>query len=46
MHGVLELIIVTRADRRGRHARPVSERAQIILRGGAVLELSADARIF
>jgi hypothetical protein len=45
MHGLLERIVVTRADRRGRHARPVGERAQIILRGGAVVEPSAHASV-
>jgi site-specific DNA recombinase len=43
MHGLLERVVVTRADRRGRHARPVGERAQIILRGGVVLEPYAEA---
>jgi hypothetical protein len=43
MHGLLERVVVTRADRRGRHARPIGERAQIILRGGFVLEASAEA---
>jgi hypothetical protein len=43
MHGLLERVVVTRADRRGRHARPVRERAQIILRGGAGLEVPAEA---
>ncbi len=42
MHGLLDRVVVIRADRRGRHARPVGERAQIILRGGAVLEPSAE----
>jgi len=41
MHGLLDRVVVTRADGRGRHARPVGERTQIILRGGAVLEPSA-----
>jgi site-specific DNA recombinase len=43
MHGLLERVLVTRADRRGRHARPVGERTEIILRGGVVLEPSAEA---
>jgi DNA invertase Pin-like site-specific DNA recombinase len=42
MHGLLEQVVVTRADRRGRHARPIGERAQIILRGGVQLEPSAE----
>jgi site-specific DNA recombinase len=43
MHGLLEQVVVTRADRRGRHARPIGERAQIILRGGVQFEPSAQA---
>jgi hypothetical protein len=43
MHGLLERVVVTRADKRGRHARPIGERTQIILRGGALLEPSAEA---
>jgi len=43
MHGLLEQVIVTRADGRGRHARPIGQRTQIVLRGGAVLEPSAEA---
>lgn len=34
MNGLLERVVLTRADRRGRHARPVSERTQIVIRGG------------
>jgi DNA invertase Pin-like site-specific DNA recombinase len=45
MHGLLERVVVTRADRRGRHARPVSERARIILRGGVVLEPRAETPV-
>jgi hypothetical protein len=40
MHGLLERVVVGRADRRGRHARPIGERAQIILRGAVELEPS------
>jgi site-specific DNA recombinase len=40
MHGLLERVIVTRADRRGRHARPIGERAQVVLRGGSILGAS------
>jgi hypothetical protein len=40
MYGLLERVVVSRADRRGRHARPIGERAQIILRGGVELEPS------
>jgi DNA invertase Pin-like site-specific DNA recombinase len=45
MHGLLERVVVTRADRRGRHARPVGERAQVVLRGGVVLEPSAETPV-
>jgi hypothetical protein len=38
MHGLLDRIVLTRADRRGRHASPISERTQIILRGNVPLE--------
>jgi site-specific DNA recombinase len=37
MHGLLEQVIVTRAEGRGRHANPISERTEIILRGGTHL---------
>jgi DNA invertase Pin-like site-specific DNA recombinase len=43
MHGLLGRVVVARADRRGRHARPIGERAQIILRGGVLLKPSAAA---
>jgi hypothetical protein len=45
MHGLLERVVVTRADRRGRHARPVGERAQVILRGGVLLEPPAETPV-
>ena len=38
MHGLLDRVIVTRANSRGRHAQPIPERAEIILRGGIPLE--------
>jgi DNA invertase Pin-like site-specific DNA recombinase len=38
MHGLLEQVIVSRADRRGRHARPIGERTQVVLRGGSILK--------
>lgn len=44
MHGLLERVIVTRADRRGRHARPIGERAQVVLRGGSTLGASGKKR--
>jgi site-specific DNA recombinase len=34
LHGLLEKVVVKRATGRGRHANPISERTQIILRGG------------
>jgi hypothetical protein len=37
MHGLLERVVVTRADRRGRHARPIGERTEVTLRGGTIL---------
>jgi site-specific DNA recombinase len=37
MHGLLDRVVVQRADRRGRHARPIGERTQIILRGNVLL---------
>jgi len=42
MHGLLEQVVVTRADRRGRHARPIGERTEIVLRGGSTLEPRAN----
>ena len=44
MHGLLERVIVTRADRRGRHARPIGERAQVVLRGGSILRAAGKKR--
>jgi hypothetical protein len=38
MNGLLDRVVLTKADRRGRHARPVRERAEIILRGGVRLD--------
>jgi hypothetical protein len=40
---LLERVVVTRADRRGRHARPIGERTEILLRGDVVLEAPATA---
>src|SRR5207247_10823639 len=37
MHGLLDRIVLTRADRRGRHARPIAERTEIVLRGNVLL---------
>ncbi len=38
LHGLLDRVVVTPGDGRGRHANPISERTQIILRGGIPLE--------
>lgn len=37
VNGLLEQVVLTRADRRGRHAKPVGERLEILLRGGLEL---------
>jgi hypothetical protein len=37
MHGLLERVVLTRAEERGRAAEPISERTEIVLRGGAIL---------
>jgi hypothetical protein len=37
MNGLLDQVVLTQADRRGRHARPVGERTAILLRGGTRL---------
>lgn len=37
MNGLLQQVLVTKADGRGRHARPVAERTAIVLRGGVPL---------
>jgi hypothetical protein len=37
MNGLLDQVVLTKADRRGRHARPVGERTEIVLRGGGRL---------
>jgi hypothetical protein len=42
MHGLLDRVVVTRARGRGRHANPVSERAQIVLRGNVLLGDNPD----
>ncbi len=41
MHGLLDRVVVQRADRGGRHARPISDRTQIILRGNLLLNQPA-----
>jgi hypothetical protein len=42
MNGLLNRIVVTRADGRGRHASPVRERTQIVRRGGTPLTAPDD----
>jgi site-specific DNA recombinase len=42
MHGLLDRVVVTRARGRGRHANPVSERTQIVLRGNVLLGENPD----
>ncbi len=37
LHGFLDRVVVTRADKRGRHAKPIAERAQIVMRGNVLL---------
>lgn len=37
LHGLLDRVVVTRADARGRHAGPIGERTQIVLRGNVLL---------
>jgi DNA invertase Pin-like site-specific DNA recombinase len=38
MHGLLDRVVVTRADRRGRHARPIGERTHVVFHGGSILQ--------
>jgi DNA invertase Pin-like site-specific DNA recombinase len=42
MHGLLDRVVITRANGRGRHAQPLSERAQIVLRGNVLLGDNPD----
>jgi DNA invertase Pin-like site-specific DNA recombinase len=42
LHGLLDRIVVVRARGRGRHANPVSERTQIVLRGNVLLGENPD----
>jgi DNA invertase Pin-like site-specific DNA recombinase len=42
LHGLLDRVIVERARGRGRHANPVSERTQIVLRGNVLLGENPD----
>jgi site-specific DNA recombinase len=38
MHGLLDRVLVTRAQGRGRQQGPIAERTEIVLRGGATLD--------
>jgi hypothetical protein len=42
LHGLLDRVVVSRARGRGKNANPVSERAQIVLRGNVLLGESPD----
>jgi site-specific DNA recombinase len=42
LHGLLDRVVVVRAHGRGRHANPVSERTQIVLRGNVLLGENPD----
>jgi hypothetical protein len=45
MHGLLDCVVVHRADSRGRHAKPIGDRTQIVLRGNALLSSDPDGRV-
>jgi hypothetical protein len=42
MHGLLDRVVVTRARGRGRHANPIAERVQIVLKGNVLLGANPD----
>lgn len=42
MHGLLDRVVVSRAKGRGRHANPVTERTQIVLKGNVLLGANPD----
>jgi site-specific DNA recombinase len=42
LKGLLDKVIVTRADKIGRHAKPIGQRAQIVLRGNVLLGDNPD----
>jgi hypothetical protein len=44
LHGLLDRVVVSRAHGRGKHANPVSERTQIVLRGNVLLGENPDAK--
>ena len=43
LQGLLDRVVVSRADGRGRHASPVSQRAQVVLRGNVLLADKSEA---
>jgi hypothetical protein len=45
MNGLLDQVVLTQADRRGRHARPVSDRTKIVLCGGTFLLASSRSDV-
>jgi Recombinase/Recombinase zinc beta ribbon domain len=45
VHGLLDRVVLTRAQGRGRHARPIGERTQIVLRGNVLLGENPDDAI-
>jgi site-specific DNA recombinase len=46
LHGLLDRVVVSRAKGRGRHANPVSERTQSVLRGNVLLGANPDDATF
>lgn len=42
MHGFLDRVVLTRAVGRGRHANPIPERTQIVMRGNVLLGSNPD----
>lgn len=40
MHGLLDRVVISQATGRGRHAGPIDERTQIVLRGNVLLNPS------
>jgi DNA invertase Pin-like site-specific DNA recombinase len=45
MHGLLDRVVVKRASGRGRHAEPIGERTQIVLRGHVLLGDNPDEAV-
>jgi len=46
MHGLLDRVVVKRAAGRGRHADPISERTEIVLRGNVLLTDDPNSAVF